>query len=85
MSEYNFYCKNKLHCNCGPAIKLFSIDGFCYNEHYYINGVLHNSVGPAHIRYSLDRKFLIASNFYMGGRFISKEIFLNNLERRLKC
>ena len=85
MEEY--YLNNNLHRFNKPAIKMFNKNGTIYYEGYYNNGKKHNSVGPAEIFYFNTKK--ISANqkfetfFFLNGKCIHKNIFLNLLESNL--
>jgi len=83
--ECEYFINNKLHCNYGPAMKLFSKDGFCYYKSYYINGFCHNPTGPAYLEYQAISKKLHRVYFFINGKCLEREVFINKLERRLKC
>jgi hypothetical protein len=93
-ANITFFYKNKniqiicfkqnglFHRTNGPAY-IFYKDDILIEEQYLINNRIHNVTGPAWRKFDLNLKKW-RNDYFVNNEFISKEIFLNILENRLK-
>jgi len=74
IDEVMYTYKYKLHRPFAPATLRFNDDGL-YFEEYFINGQLHNSVGPAR-RQKVNSEWACA--YYLNGRCVAANEFFRN-------
>jgi len=76
-----YYINNILHRFGEPALIKYSQDGKIIEEMYYMDGVLHNSTGPAYRFYDYGAW---RNNFYIRGASVTREQFFANNQIREK-
>jgi hypothetical protein len=82
ISRIHYYNSNgNFHNINGPAVISYK-DGIKLSEVYYLNGKKHNSIGPADRFHFVTNKYW-TNDYFFNGKRITKEYFINNLEKRL--
>jgi hypothetical protein len=82
VERMSFFNHNRQYHNINdPAVITYN-SGFVINESYYLNGKKHNPIGPA-IRLKFSLNGCWTNSYYINDKYITKEIFINNLEKRL--
>ena len=81
VTQESYFLNNKFHRFGNPAVKEYC-KGICFHYLYYLNGKLHNAVGPA--SYTRYINGFVNISYYLDDKIISQHAFVEHLSNSYK-